>query len=153
MKVHLRQIPQGETLHIEGEEDAAGLDLQEAGATAKSPLRYSLDVGISDGGLFAAGRVELTVSMVCVACLKNFDREIVVDPFAMQQVLEGRELVDLTPAIREDIHLSLPAHPRCDSDGTTTCPASFPQARVRNDPPATTSGWGALDQLKIKETD
>ena len=27
MKVHIRQIPQGDTLHLEGEEDPAGLDL------------------------------------------------------------------------------------------------------------------------------
>jgi hypothetical protein len=30
----------------------------------------------------------------------------------------------LTPLVREDIHLSLPAHPRCDSNGEPKCPAS-----------------------------
>ncbi len=29
----------------------------------------------------------------------------------------GPELVDLTPAIREDILLALPPYPRCDWDG------------------------------------
>jgi uncharacterized metal-binding protein YceD (DUF177 family) len=153
MKVHLRQIPQGETLHIEGEEDASALGLQEAGAEPKSPLRYSLDVGVSESGIFASGRLELTIGLTCVACLQKFEQEIIVDPFAMQEVLDGKELVDLTPAVREDIHLLLPAHPRCDSDGNTRCPASFPQAGVLKDAPATATGWGALDQLKIKKTD
>jgi uncharacterized metal-binding protein YceD (DUF177 family) len=153
MKVHLKQIPQGQTLHIEGEEDATPLGLAEAGAEPKSPLRYSLDVGVSEDGIFASGRLELTASLTCVACLQKFDYEMIVDPFGMQEVLDGRELVDLTPAVREDIHLLLPAHPRCDSDGNTRCPASFPQAGVPNNPPDTASGWDALDQLKIKKND
>ena len=36
-----------------------------------------------------------------------------------------RESVDLTPDMREDIHLALPAHPRCDADGSKICPARF----------------------------
>ena len=34
MKIHLRQIPQGGTLHVEGDEDAGFLDLEEADAHA-----------------------------------------------------------------------------------------------------------------------
>lgn len=50
MKVHLAQIPQGETLHLEGEEDAAPLELEAAEAMPAGPLEYSLHVGLSDGG-------------------------------------------------------------------------------------------------------
>ena len=157
MKVHLAQIPQGETLHFEGEEDAAPLELETAGAQPTGPLEYSLDVGISDGGLFATGFLTVPVRMTCVSCLEPFDREIVSDPFALQMELPGGELVDLTPEVREDIHLLLPAHPKCDQGGDKTCPARFP-AGARTSPMPTEKTqrpaiWEALDQLNTPPPD
>jgi len=130
MKVHLRQIPEGDTLHIEGEESAEALGLEEAGAAAVSPLRYSLDVGLSGGGLFATGHLGVRVRFQCVSCLEDFEREIVVDPFSLQMDLPGGELIDLTPLAREDIHLTLPAHPRCDSNGGPKCQPRVKACRV-----------------------
>jgi len=157
MKVHLRQIPQGESLHLEGEEDPTPLGLQEAGAEPVGPLRYSLDVGVSDGGLFATGRLSQRVRMTCVACLESFEKEVVEDLFATQIELTGSESVDLTPEVREDIHLLLPAHPRCDQGGEKTCPAHFP-AGARTTPlqmekAARPAIWEALDQLKTPPSD
>jgi uncharacterized metal-binding protein YceD (DUF177 family) len=157
MKVHLAQIPPGETLHLEGEEDSAPLGLQDAGAEALGPLRYSLDVGLSDGGLFATGSRGQKVRMTCVSCLEPFEREVEMPDFAIQRELDGRESVDLTPEVREDIHLLLPAHPRCDQGGDTTCPARFP-AGARTSPMPTERTqrpaiWEALDQLKTPPPD
>jgi uncharacterized metal-binding protein YceD (DUF177 family) len=151
MKVHLTQIPNGGTLHLEGEEDAAELGLNEAGAEAVSPLFYHLDVGVSDGGIFAAGQVSVRVAFTCVKCLERFEEDIVVDPFGLQKELENSELVDLTPEIREDIHLALPSYPRCDEGGRKTCPASFPQAPVDKTDLSGAPAWDALDQLKTKD--
>lgn len=152
MKVHLNQIPQGGTLHLEGEEDAGFLGLEEAGARAVSPVSYALDAGLSEGGIFAAGRLRVKVRLKCVACLEAFESEVVVDPFGMQKELDGRELVDLTPEIREDIHLALPAYPRCDAEGDRTCPASFPQAPADEASPLPgTAAWEALDKLKTND--
>ncbi|MEI8310702.1 MAG: hypothetical protein WCH98_08100 [Verrucomicrobiota bacterium] len=145
MKVHIRQIPQGETLHLEGEDDPSGLELQEAGATPVSPLSYSLDVGLSEGGLFATGRVSVRVRMRCVACLEDLELDIVADPFSLQTELTGREQLDLTPFVREDIHLLLPPHPRCDSGGT--CPAGALRTSPQQ-PEMGASAWDALDKLK-----
>ena len=150
MKVHLRRIPQGDTLHLEGEESAEPLGLEEAGAVPVSPLRYSLDAGLSGGGLFATGRLAVRVRMQCVRCLEDFERDIVVDPFAIQMDLPGDESIDLTPLAREDIHLSLPAHPRCDSNGGPKCPASRESApgSDRQPSPKSASAWDALDKLQ-----
>lgn len=151
MKVHLRQIPQGGTLHLEGEEDAGGLGLGEVGAQAVSPLRYSLDVGQSEGGLFAAGSLALRVRLRCVGCLADFEQEVVVEPFGYQAELTGHELMDLTPAIREDIHLALPPHPRCDAvGGTKKCPAAYESvsSASRLAPEGAASAWDVLDKLK-----
>lgn len=157
MKVHLRQIPAGGTLHLEGEEDPTPLGLEEAGAEPVGPLEYSLDAGVSEGGLFATGSLVQRVRMTCVSCLEPFERDIVVDPFATQIELEGSELVDLTPEAREDIHLLLPAHPRCDQGGEITCPAHFPEGArtspLQTEKTARPAVWEALDKLKTPPSD
>ena len=153
MKVHLNQIPEGETLYIEGEESVAALGLEEAGVVPVSPLHYSLDVGVSDGGLFATGSIKLRARFQCVSCLEDFEADVAVDPFSMQLELGGREWIDLTPEIREDIHLTLPAHPRCDSSGGPKCLAScngLPNAS-RDSVPEHASAWDALEKLKTKK--
>ncbi len=146
MKVHLRQIPQGEILHLEGEESAAPLGLEEAGAVPISPLTYSLDVGLSDGGLFATGKIAVRVRMQCVLCLGDVEKEIEVDPFALQTELSGNEQLDLTPFVREDIHLLLPPHPRCDTGAA--CPAAGAPRTNLHPPETGASAWDALDKLK-----
>jgi uncharacterized metal-binding protein YceD (DUF177 family) len=116
------------------------------------PIQCSLDIGVSDGGLFATGSLQLPVQMECVACLRTFETTLSVPDFAAQVDLEGRESVDLTPAIREDILLVLPSHPRCDADGRTKCPATFqsaPAAPLTEEVDPST--WNALDQLKPKK--
>jgi len=157
MKVHLQQIPPGGTLNLQGEADPSFLALEEAGAEPMGQLSYRIEVGVSEGGLFATGRISQRVRMICVSCLESFEKEIVSDPFATQIELGGSELVDLTPEVREDIHLLLPAHPRCDSGGEKPCPAHYP-ASVRTSPiqpekavrPAI---WEALDQIKTPPSD
>lgn len=150
MKVHLRQIPQGSTLHMDGEADPAFLGLDEAQAQAVSPLHYSLDIGVSDGGIFASGSLEIGVRQRCVACLEEFEADIVVDPFAIQKELNGNEEVDLSDEVREDIQLALPAYPRCDAGGQRSCPASFPRAEASQ--PSSNAAWSALDQLKTEKS-
>jgi uncharacterized metal-binding protein YceD (DUF177 family) len=152
MKVHLHHIPEGDTLHIEGEEDAAPLELEQGGFTPTAPLCYSLDVGLSGGGLFATGSLSVRGKMQCVNCLEDFDWELVIDPFSMQIDLPKAELIDLTPEVREDMHLALPAHPKCDSGGEKQCPARRDDSRVAFGRPVEKSvpAWDALDKLKPK---
>lgn len=147
--VHLLQIPP-EGGHIEGGEDAGFLDLPEAGAKAAGPVRYEFDVGLSGGGLFATGRVEVLVEMTCVACLQAFVYPVAVDDFAVQVEIDGREFVDLTPMVREEILLALPNHPRCDLISGHTCPYRGPESsgdRAQDNAP---SVWGELDKLTTK---
>ncbi|HEY5812119.1 MAG TPA: hypothetical protein VIT23_05660 [Terrimicrobiaceae bacterium] len=150
MKIHLRQIPQGGTLHVEGSQETGFLELEEVDARPCSPLHYDLEIGLSGGGLFATGRLWVCVRLRCVACLEEFERELAVEVFSVQKELDGRELVDLTSEIREDIHLALPAHPRCDAGGQKICPARFAQASADASQPSGNAPWSALDRLKTK---
>ncbi len=153
MKIHLRQIPvQG--LHVEGEEPGDILELQDEGVRKVGPVHYDLDVGLSEGGLFATGQLSVDLELECVTCLETFPYTIEVNDFALQTELTGAELVDLTPQVREDILLALPPHPHCDWGGGKVC-TGVRNATIRSEEspsaPATEGGkpnpWTKLDRL------
>jgi len=149
MKVHLNQIPP-EGLHIEGEEHEDILGLEAEKIRAVSSLSYSLDVGLSNGGLFATGTLAIDLEMECVSCLQKFQYPLRLEDFALQTELSGSELVDLTPLAREDIVLALPAHPRCDWNEKHVCPGAYEVNKYVTDEQAP-SAWEVLDQLKAKQ--
>ena len=147
MKIHLKQIP-NEGLRLEGDEDCPIPELEVEGIRCLGPLSYNIDIGISGGTLWASGSLKQPVELSCVACLEKFAYQIRVSAFALTTELHGPETVDLTPFMREDLLLNLPAHPRCDRDGERVCKTS------RSDTTASEtkrdSDWSALDKLKLK---
>jgi uncharacterized protein len=146
MRVHLHQIsPEG--LHVEGEQDAEILDLEDQTIRIKGPIRYVLDIGVSESGLFATGTLAVDLDFACVTCLRRFPYTLRVDDFALQTDLDGREMVDLTPFIREDILLALPAYPHCDREGGRVCEGL---KNISSEPLAEPDVWEELDKLKIK---
>lgn len=148
MKIHTLQIPP-EGKHFEGEDPAAVLTLEDPQTIPTAPLSYALDVGLSDGGLFATGTLRTAFSVECVRCLTRFEIPIHIDHFACQVELNGSEVVDLTDILREDILLALPAHPHCDLNGRLTC-AGTPVPTPRESPQKDRKEiWNALDGLKI----
>lgn len=150
MKIHLNQIPQ-DGGHFEGEDPASILELGGTDIVPLTPVRYSLDVGTSDGGLFATGHLAVDLDLTCVGCLEHFTLPLEVDNFACQVELTGSEEIDLTDALKEDILLALPPHPRCDWSGGKQCPGVQRPASVEpQDGETRPDVWGALDQLKIK---
>ena len=149
MKAHLRQIP-ANGLHLEGEEECPIADLASEDMECAGPLRYSLDVGISEGALWANGSLAQPVQLRCVSCLETFEHTIEVPEFAVHMELGGPEVVDLGPAAREDLLLNLPAYPRCDRHGGRECPAATAIAERASDAPeARKPDWSALDKLDL----
>src|SRR3981081_3298879 len=149
MKVHLKQIP-ADGLHLEGKENKDILDLADDGIRPNGPVDYSLDAGLSESGLFVTGQIALDVELECVSCLKKFVYPLRVNDFAVQIELTGPEQVDLTPWVREDILLVLPAHPHCDWDGKSVCKGPKLKTRPIDEPPAASHAWDALENLKSK---
>lgn len=152
MKIHLNQIPP-EGLHLEGEEDCPLVELAEQDIRCIGPLQYNLDLGISDGALWADGAITQKVELRCVACLEKFEHVINVPAFALHTELHGPETVDITPFMREDILLNLPPHPHCDRDGGRVCRGS--KVEVMKDVSESAASvvkrehdWGELDKLK-----
>lgn len=153
MKVHLKQIPD-EGLHVEGTEDSQVLALEKSSDVKPlTGIDYSLDVGLSGGGLFATGTLGVDLDLECVNCLEHFRYPLRVPEFACQVELTSSETVDLTEPIREDILLALPPHPHCDWNGERVCRGVFPRAKTEIADETLSENrdaWGALDQLKIK---
>ena len=147
MKIHLKQIPpQG--LHLDGDEDCPLQNLEAEGIRCAGQLHYSIDLGIAGGALWARGSLSQPVELSCVSCLEKFVHEIKVPAFAVHTELHGPETVDLTPFMREDLLLNLPAHPRCDRDGNRVCKGKKPataEEDLKRKP-----DWSALDKLKLK---
>jgi DUF177 domain-containing protein len=152
MKVHLRQI-HADGLHLEGEEECPIPDLAAEHVRCTGPLRYALDLGTSEGAMWATGALAQPVELRCVRCLEPFPFDIEAKAFSIHLDLTGPELIDLTPYLREDILLNLPAHPHCDREGGRVCPAekrteagaSTPEGDGKRQP-----DWSVLDKLKLK---
>ena len=149
MKVHILQIPPDGS-HYEGEDPSEVLELSDPRVVPVTPIRYSLEVGLSEGGLWAHGPVGVDLDCECVRCLERFRLPLNVPDFACQVELDGKEMVDLTENIREDILLALPAHPHCDWDGKIDCKASFSTTQNEVEPlDEPRDVWKQLDNLKL----
>lgn len=150
MKIHLRQLPDGGQ-HFEGEEDCPIPQLKPEEARCTGPLRYSLDVGISEGALWANGELTQPVELHCARCLEAFPFVITVKDFALHTELTGPEEIDLTPFMREDILLNLPPYPHCDRDGGRVCPVPEEAVSGAEAEPleARPPDWSALDDLNL----
>src|SRR5438067_13899870 len=146
MKVHLKQIPtQG--LHLEGEEECAIQERESEGIRCAGRLHYDVDVGVAGSGLWANGSLSQPVELRCVSCLEKFLHEVRVPAFAVHTELHGPETVDLTPFMREDLLLNLPAHPHCDRAGDRICKAK--QIKTEEQDAQRRSDWSALDKLNL----
>jgi uncharacterized metal-binding protein YceD (DUF177 family) len=153
MKVHLKQIP-ATGLHLEGEENCPVKELETENVRCVGPLQYNLDLGLSGDSLWVNGVLRQPVELQCVSCLEKFAHVIEVPSFAAHREVAGPETVDLTPFIREDILLNLPAHPRCDREGGRKCskPAvELTAAEEQGQGAKRERDWEALDKLKLQK--
>jgi DUF177 domain-containing protein len=147
VKVHLKQIPT-EGLHLEGDEECPISGLEEEGIRCAGPLHYNVDLGVTSGALWASGSLSQPVELRCVACLEKFVHKIQVTAFAVHTELCGPEAIDLTPFMREDLLLNLPAHPHCDREAGRVCKPK--QIETYEQDTKRKLDWSALDQLKLK---
>ena len=126
------------------------LDLNEPTAKAKGPVDADLVIQRDGESLIVTGQVGTVVSLQCGRCGKWNDRKVDLPHFV--QLLEPplADTVDLTPLVREDILLDLPAVAVCPPKNGKEC-KRFPSA---DDAPGPIHGedvWKELD--KIKDSD
>ena len=145
--------------HVAGELPAAEIaeGYHDELVSMESPLAYDLELEHQADGILMTGSLAMTVKCQCRRCLKSFDHEVEIPAFAAVAPLEGEgaatcdgDFADLTPFLREDIHLVLPTNPLCSPN---CCGLQKKSAEgVSDSEPPVNSGespWGALDQLKL----
>src|SRR3954447_590443 len=102
MKIHLQQIPEG-GVHLEGQETADILELNDPAIRPLQNVTYSLFAQLEKNNVLVTGQLSLELELECVSCLRHFHYPLNVSDFLYETAVEGRETINLTPAVREDI--------------------------------------------------
>ena len=158
LTVNVRLLESGPT-RIAGElaVDDFAADFTDPLVKFVSPMSYDLQVQRQGADLAVTGKLSITLGCTCARCLKEFRSELELPRFAALATFIGEEAVpkdgdiaDLTPLLREDIFLGLPANPLCRPD----CRGLARKAKARDPHPEVppsdgSSPWGALDRLKL----
>lgn len=151
MKIHLQQITEG-GVHLEGQETGDILELDDPAIRPLQNVTYSVFVHLEKSNVLVTGQLSLELELECVSCLRRFHYLLRVPDFVYETAAVGRETIDLTPAVREDILLVLPSHPRCDWDGHSECPGlRIEKGTSIESVPEAPNAWDALDELNLRK--
>ncbi|MBK9140462.1 MAG: DUF177 domain-containing protein [Verrucomicrobia bacterium] len=110
---------------LQGEISLEELDIETRDECLRvaGPATYQLQVELVSGSLLIRGTVRVPLACLCVRCLKAISRDLTIADWQCLVPLAGEDAVplvdrtvDLTPWVREDIVLSLPQHPLCDTE-------------------------------------
>ena len=143
--------PDGEW--FEGEEPAATLALDDAKVRLEQPIRYRMWAQPVSDRLVVKGEWSLEVGLECGRCADFFSTSLVDSSFLRDyEISGGVETVDVTPDIREDILLAMPAYPVCREACRGLCPhcGANLNGGTCSCPPPDGVHWGGLDGLKLK---
>lgn len=160
LTVNLRHL-ENRHLVLRGELPLAELDfdLRDDLIRATQPLHYDLEIELLDDSLLVQGLLRLKLDCQCVRCLKDFEFELELDPWALHLPLEPLEdgeavsikndCVDLTPLVREDILLGFPQHPLCKPDCVGLKPKTGKSKKIADKVEPKPSAWTELNKLKL----
>lgn len=143
MEINLRHIP-AEGKHYVGDEPAADLKIENPLYRFEQPVHYELEATLNGRGVLVRGTLATFAKATCVRTLEPFDLPVVIEDFTVLVEEVPGDIVDLTPYIREDILLELPAHP--------VNPKAPKEVHLTQEaPPAKGSAaWEELEKLKGK---
>jgi uncharacterized protein len=158
--VNLRHLEEHE-LRLQGELSVEELDIdtRDEIIQATRPLIYNIELQKVEQGLLAQGELKMSLDCQCVRCLKSFQYQLHIKPWACHIPLQGDDAVivsndgvDLTPLLREDILLEFPQHPLCDPDCRGLPNLSVGKAKKNSGAGKTEAGssaWAELNKLKF----
>lgn len=157
LKVNLRLLEK-ESIQLDGDILGSELapDFHDELMRLSHPVEYELTVDRQSESLLVTGSLRTHVDCECSRCLKSFVLSLQVDEFSVLSPLEGEEALsvdgdfaDLTPAVREDILLSLPTNPLCGPDCRGLKPKGQSRELQVREQAEPNSAWSALDNLKL----
>ncbi len=151
MKINIHHVPE-EGRHIDGEDPACILDIEDHEWSFPEAIRYSLDATLLSDALLVTGRVWTCATVRCSRCLREFSQRLEVRQFLAHRPLTNDDIVDLTPEIRESILLEIPQKPLCAEDCKGLCPVCGVDRNKQSCNCAQSTvdlRWAGLDKLKL----
>jgi uncharacterized protein len=160
LSVNLRHLTRHPVV-LKGELSVAELELETHDEMVRAglPLQHDLEVQLLEDSLLVRGSLRLTLDCDCVRCLKHFQYRLELKDWTCYLPLKGEEKVpvvddsvDLTGVIREDIFLTLPAHPVCDARcaGLTGAKPGSKKNKGSGPTASSQSAWTELNKLKFR---
>jgi uncharacterized protein len=151
MKINIHLVRE-DGLHIEGEDPAGILDVEDHEWSFREPVHYSLDASLLKDALLVTGRLWTAGTVRCSRCARGFQHSLEIREFVSHTPIGHGDIVDLTPEIRETILLEIPQKPLCRDDCKGLCPVC---GTDRNKhacncvQPSTELRWAGLSKLKL----
>ncbi len=137
-----------------GEEPAEILELAgQAHLRVAGPVRYDLTAEKVSDELLVKGEVAVELELECSRCAEFYSTTVRVLSFLRAyEIKEHVESVDVTPDLREDVLLELPAYPVCSSTCRGLCPqcgANLNHGPCACRPVQLGGSWSGLDGLRL----
>ena len=147
---------------LTGEIDPEVFDLPAKDAQATSPLTFDLLAQRFGSELLLTGHLSASFQFECVRTLHPFVQTIEIPDAAISFEINTQGEIDASEAMREEILLGFPTHPRCDeADTPQTCEVDSRYLAVDKPtddgveiPPRDEidDRWSALDALKPNDS-
>ena len=137
-----------------GEEPAEILELAgQEHVRVTGPIRYDLRAEKVSAELLVQGEVAVELEVECSRCAEFYSTTVRVLSFLRAyEIKEKVESVDVTPDLREDLLIELPAYPVCSATCRGLCPqcgANLNQGPCACRPAQMGGNWSGLDGLKL----
>ena len=120
MKIDTNKIP-STGLNISENLNSSSLDLETEEVKFKLPINVSANITKDNNDVAVEGIVNFNIELTCSRCLNVFSFEV-SKKFRFDFRIEGREILDLTEDIRQEIILEYPLKPLCKDDCRGLCP-------------------------------
>jgi uncharacterized protein len=160
--IDLQTLPE-EGKVFTGELSAELFDLPENDPTPTGPLRYELRAQRFSSELLLTGFLAAPFEFTCVRTLHPFVQTITLEHAAISVEITDGGPLDVTEAIREEVLIEFPSHPRCDqADDPQECEVDprylavdKPAGDEVETPPRAGNDdrWSALDALKNTDSE
>ncbi len=171
MKFNVAQLllgPTGSTRQFELDDDISGLDPE---IVPRSPLEGQVKFTRVGGNVLAEGHAEVDLELICARCLTPFVRRVSIDileefeptvvlpanrspsgpPEDPALVIDGRNMLDLSEVVRQDLLLAMEDYTHCSEDCAGICPKcgqNLNEKRCECVEEPIDSRWAALAALR-----
>lgn len=159
--IDLETLPEeGKRMH--GDLDAEVFDLTERDPKPLGPLAFDLHVQLLGEELLLQGSLSCPFEFECVRTLHPFTKTLSLPAAAVALEIGNSGQIDATEALREELLLEMPSHPKCEiADTPQKCEIDPLYLAVDKEAPdevnpappeGSDSRWSALDNFRSEES-